>query len=132
MIFPGDKFLITPWDMDLSYGCNWDINSFNGLSFYFDNYNDLDWLNSFLSNESSEIRDMISERYKNLRSTKLNTVVINDMLNSYKTFLENSGAALRDSNLWYNYNVDEEIEIIRTWIYLRINFLDDYFSNRSI
>ena len=23
-----DKFLITPWDMDLSYGNNWDTNSF--------------------------------------------------------------------------------------------------------
>ena len=38
----------------------------------------------------------------------------------------NKGAALRDSKLWYEYDIEKEIEEIRTWIYNRIEFFDEY------
>ena len=126
-----DKFLITPWDMDLSYGNNWDTNSPNGSSFYFKSYLDLNWIDSFLSSESDEVRELISSRYKFLRNSKLTSEYIDEILNSYKEVLVTSGAAQRDSNLWYEYDIDAEIETIRSWINLRLAVLDDYFSNDS-
>ena len=53
---------------------------------------------------------------------------INSYLDSYKELLVNSGAASRDSERWYEYDVENEIETIREWAGRRIQFLDEYFS----
>ena len=53
---------------------------------------------------------------------------INGYLDSYKELLVNSGAAKRDSERWYEYDVEFEIEQIREWARRRIEFLDEYFK----
>lgn len=123
-----DNLLITPWDMDLSFGNNWDTNSSNGSSFYFKSYLDLDWIDSYLSRESDEVKKLISSRYKYLRNSKLTFEHIDEILDSYKETLLMSGAAQRDSDLWYEYDIDTEIETIRNWLDLRLAVLDNYFS----
>lgn len=124
-----DKMLITPWDMDLTFGNNWDSNVFNGESFYADSFSNKQWLDeNVLSYNSIELNYMIKQRYWELRKDVITMNTINNYLDNYKKILVDSGAAKRDSLKWYRYDIEEEIELIRTWCYNRIQFLDQYFK----
>lgn len=129
MIDKNDKFLITPWDMDLTFGNNWDPNVFNGESFYDKSCFDKSWLDINVYNiNSDKVNYLIKQRYWELRKDVITMDVINGYLDNYKTLLVESGAAFRDSNRWYRYDIEQEIEKIRTWANNRINFLDEYFK----
>ena len=116
----GDKVKKTPWDMDLTFGL-----TFN-MIYDYDGYNDLGIILYYKN--SPQINALIKDKYWELRNSSLNMDTINHYLDGYKEIIIESGASLRDSERWYDYDIDLEIEKIREWCFNRINFLDDYFS----
>ncbi len=122
-----DKLLITPWDMDLSFGDNWDVSSFNGESFDANSYLNGNWLDEYVL-ESNQLNNLIKQRYWELRKDTITMDNINKYLDEYKELLVSSGAAKRDSDRWYDYDIEYEIEQIRKWANNRIIFLDEYFK----
>ena len=54
---------------------------------------------------------------------------IEEYLNEYLKILTQDESTTRDSETWYEYNIDEEIENIKEWSRRRIEFLDRYFYN---
>ncbi|MBP3920877.1 MAG: CotH kinase family protein [Bacilli bacterium] len=120
------KILITPWDLDLTFGIDYSGTSTLKSKFVYDNYNDYIWiLDNVMDND---FNDLIKERYFELRNNIITKDTIDSYLDSYKELLVNSGAAKRDSERWYNYNIEYEIENIRTWANNRMMFLDEYFK----
>ena len=90
---------------------------------------DSNWLdNVVLSDLDSETLSLLKNRYWELRTDVITMDTINSYLDSYKDLLVNSGAAKRDSERWYEYDVEFEIEQIREWAKRRIEFLDEYFK----
>lgn len=123
------KIIITPWDMDLTWGLQWD--DYNELHSFFSMYSsaDANWINkNIVFNMDSHTFYLLKQRYWKLRNDVITMDVINSFLNSYKDTLVNSGAAMRDSERWYQYDVEYEIEQIREWARRRIDFLDEYFK----
>lgn len=121
------KIMITPWDMDLTWGLysssNNELLSFNKN----DSYKDLTLINCYNDDMDSKTLDLLKERYWELRKDVITMDTINEYLDSYKDVLINSGAAKRDSERWYEYDIEFEIEQIREWAKKRIEFLDEYF-----
>lgn len=123
-----DKLYITPWDMDLTFGNNWDSNNFNGESFDLYSYSNIQWLietNSWLNDYFFQV---LKNRYWELRKDVITINLINSYIDNYKNKLIYSGASQRDASLWYNYDIDFQIEQVREWLLCRIEFLDNYFK----
>lgn len=123
------KILITPWDLDLTFGIDYcyscDLKSIDA----FHNYYNLNWIdNNIVCNIDDETKVILKQRYWELRESVITMDTINGYLDSYKKLLVDSGAALRDSDRWYEYDIEFEIERIREWAEKRIDFLDEYFK----
>lgn len=123
------KILITPWDMDLTWGLEW--GSFSEISE--NNMNDFNfdygWIeDNIIKNMDEKTIAALKNRYWELRKNVITMDTINEYLDSYEELLVNSGAASRDSERWYEYDVQFEIEQIREWASRRIEFLDEYFK----
>lgn len=123
------KILITPWDMDLTWGLNWSDDADLHSVFSMESSSDINWMNENITkNMDSKTLSLMKQRYWELRKNVITMDTINGYLDSYKELLVNSGAAKRDSERWYEYDVEFEIEQIREWARRRIEFLDEYFK----
>ena len=123
------NILTTPWDMDLTWGLEWDdYDEFHSLFSVNSSFDDI-WLNEkIIFNMDSKTYDLLKQRYWELREDIITMDTINNYLDSYEKILVDSGAAARDSERWYQYDVEYEIERIREWANYRIQFLDEYFK----
>lgn len=127
---PFSKILITPWDMDLTFGLSWSETKSLHSSFSMGSSYDINWLNdNIVGDLDDEMLNILKDRYWELRRDVITMNTINRYLDSYKDVLVGSEAAKRDSEKWYNYDVEFEIEQIRKWADLRIKFLDEYFES---
>lgn len=118
-----DVVYIQPWDMEYTFGITYaevaERNVFKNLEDYKVIYTQI------YHENAPEINELLVDRYWELRKDILTKDYFDSLLDKYKNEL-NKGAALRDSKLWYEYDVEKEIEDIRTWLYNRLEFFDDY------
>lgn len=123
------KILTTPWDMDLTWGLRWGDYDELYSAFSMNSSIDGNWMyNGIRFNMDYKTFSMLKHRYWELRKDVITMNTINSYLDSYEKLLIDSGAALRDSERWYQYDVEFEIEQIREWASRRIQFLDEYFK----
>ncbi len=123
------KIIITPWDLDLTWGLFWSSSSELHSKFSMESSYDIDWMNNKITkNIDEQTFSLMKKRYWELRRDVITMDTINGYLDSYKEMLITSGAAERDSERWYNYDIEFEIEQIREWARRRIEFLDGYFK----
>lgn len=123
------KILITPWDLDLTFGLDYcEECELKSIDDFYNCYDDGLLTYNVLGDIDSETFNMLKQRYWQLRENILAIDNLNEYIDKYKKLLVESGAGQRDSDCWYEYDIEFEIEQIREWIKLRIDFLDDYFS----
>lgn len=120
-----DQIFIQPWDMEYSMGLNYNFKGKNYAEKKMDDYNEI---YTDFEHESKEINNLLINRYKELRKNILTKENIDKKLNKYINILD-KGSALRDSNIWYEYDIEQEIEEIRTWLYNRLDFFDNYIES---
>ena len=129
MINSQSKILITPWDMDLTWGLYWNLDKPLHSEYLSEKNFDASWLSdNVFNNVDQKTFSLIKKRYWQLRNNVLNMKTINNYLDNYEELLVNSGAAMRDSERWYEYDIEYEIDQIREWSEKRIVFLDEYFK----
>ena len=129
MVNSDSKVLITPWDLDLTWGLSWNSEPDFYSSFSMSSSSDIAWMdNNIVSDMDDEMFDLLRKRYWELRKNIITVDVICNYLDSYENLLIESGSSERDSSKWYPYNVQYEINQIREWAVRRIEFLDEYFK----
>lgn len=121
-----NEVYIQPWDMEYSFGLNYSIKDKLKLKINKEDYNKIYTI--FKHKNSKEINELIIKRYWELRKGILTEEYFDNLLDNYKEKLT-KGATSRDSKLWYEYDVEKEIEEIRTWIHKRIKFFDQYVKD---
>lgn len=114
---------IQPWDMEYTFGMVYDSNNDKLSEKNMGDFNKI--YVAFYHEDSPKINQLLIERYWDLRKNILTREYFDKLLNKYIYEL-NKGVSLRDSNEWYEYDVEKEIEEVRTWIYNRIEFFDEY------
>ena len=123
------KILITPWDMDLTWGLCWSFSSDLYSEFLSDTSSDATWMNNnIIKNMDDKTLSLLKKRYWELRKEVITMENINKYLDSYKTLLISSGSAQRNNDKWYKTDTGLEIERVRDWAEKRLAFLDEYFS----
>jgi len=113
-----EEVYIQPWDLEFTYG-----HYLNESWFPLLEYDKI--YCEFEQKDAPETNKLLINRYWELRKNVLNKKYFDNLLNRYLEDL-NKGAALRDSDKWNEYDIQKEIEKIRTWFYNRIDFFDEY------
>ena len=111
------KIFVHPWDMEWSFGITPQDNSRDSKIFDC----------TLIHPNAPEINKLLIKRYKELRKTILTKKYFDNKLDKYLNEI-NKGAAKRDSDKWYEYDVEKEIEDIRIWIYNRLDYMDEYIE----
>lgn len=116
------KVLITPWDLDMSFGYNWGSSETNLVE-------DSETVNnvSNLWTKSDYINDLLSNRYWDLRVSVFNMKNINEKIDSYYNLIKHS--IKRDNEKWLKTDLELETNKVREWIENRIEVLDEEFRN---
>ncbi len=121
-----DVFFCIPWDMDGTWGRNWDssISDYSGVL-----TNNL--FSRLLSTNSNNFRTELKEKWELLIENELKFENIIARFEEYKDNFINSGALDRENKKWENADVDLESEfiMIKSWLKERIDYLDDYFDD---
>lgn len=120
------KIFIQPWDMEYTFGLGFDSKKENLISKNNDDYNKI--YTKFIHESSPEINKLLIERYWELRQNILTKQYFEKLLDNYLKDL-NKGAALRDSEKWYEYDIEKELEDIKVWLFNRIEFFDEYVES---
>lgn len=124
--FNSNEVYIQPWDMEFTFGTKYEYRAVRNLFKNMNNYNEIE--TGFYHENAPEINKLLIKRYWELRENIFTKEYFDGLLNKYKSQLT-KGAALRESNKWYKYDIEKEIEEIRTWIYNRIDFFDKYVES---
>ncbi len=116
------QFIIYPWDLDASWGRNWD-STFLCAEHWLSNkcYNRLFELNVETS------LDLLQVRWGELRRNLLTHASLIDRFAGYSVLLMESGAFKREKFCWPEMDLDIELEIayISNWLDQRIVFMDN-------
>ena len=116
------KILLTPWDLDLTFGVDWDTKSRVNM----DRVNDIAPLN-FIN--AMEYKKDLKNRWVELRKNALTEKKLNQIIDNYYKELTFSGAIDREYEKWNKgENVESEFSQIKNWFKLRLKVLDNYIE----
>lgn len=118
-----DKLHVQPWDMEFCFGLRYSETNKANFEKVIDDYDKIKF--EIKNEDSDKINNLLINRYWNFRRSFLNKEYLDNLLDEYLNDL-NKGAASRDTELWLEYNVEEEIEEVRTWLHKRLNTYDNY------
>lgn len=113
------RFLITPWDMDMALGGNYDGNRYDKPA-KITSYNYKAPYNRILSYNMDNIQQDIKDLWYELKDGLLSAEHVDSILDSYADMFEKSGAWARECSKW-NFNpvpltqsVWEELEYVKS------------------
>jgi hypothetical protein len=121
-----EPFIIYPWDLDATWGRNWDSTYLppRGIqsNLYYNRPFNLD-VNNF--------NTRILNRWNDLKTELFFATALHNRFRDNAEILIESGALRREKLRWpeMHLNMDNELEYLDTWIDERIEYLDEYFTN---
>ena len=130
------KFLYTPWDMDITWGNNWDTDAHNLTIPYSLNatYNlpmESGPLYMLLINHDSYAWETLLDRYWELRSDLWSEENISRMLEEYENQIFGSGAYMRDMVRWPEGSYEEpelKLSVFKEYVSERLREIDLYYG----
>ncbi|MES2809616.1 MAG: CotH kinase family protein [Bacteroidota bacterium] len=122
------KFFYSVWDLDATFGRNWDGNTLSnatigaGANFM---------LYRLLELNTDNFKQLVKDRWNNLKSDQLSKNTINSRIETYRKQLASTGAFARESTLWFNptQNINTETEYMTNWYNAQFDLVDHYFNN---
>lgn len=134
--FRDSELTVIPWDLDISFGLNW-----SGEAPYYVYYdhkepqwtlygasNNNQLIQKMLYHDTNNIKKLSAARYFELRENVFAKENLIEVLSSYESTLNESGALIRDRERWPNSAYSNNNELLRNFISIRTDFLDAYFE----
>ena len=119
----GDEVYIQPWDMEFCFGLRYSGTAESNFEKSLEDYKEIRF--EIKNEDSDKINNLLIDRYWSFRKSTLNEKYLDELIDSYLDDL-NKGSAKRDTDLWLDYNIEEEIEQVRTWLHKRLIEYDKY------
>ncbi len=124
------RMIYIPWDLDRTWGhCRED-----GLDYPMDytvNYPMvITPIENLLNMDDERIKELLYEKYIQLRNDKWSDESISGMLEEYEKQAYGSGAFFRDADRWpQNYHDDnKDLSVFKEYVKQRIGYFDDYMN----
>lgn len=124
--------LVTPWDLDHSWGRKWDGSEELPDSLLFCHNK----LSIRLRHDYPHYVDSLEARWATLRASTFSQTHVEDLLDQYLDLYKDSGADLLETQLWSGRNeyygridldFDAERNYIKQWLTQHIAFLDNHY-----
>ncbi len=120
------KVILTPWDMDWTFGIDWDEN----ISGPKEQYEKVTQVNgSYISTNSPNFVYNIKKRWNYLKQEVFNEKKINNLIDNYYEQLTLSGAIEREYEKWGSHDISVELQEIKDWCKKRFVAVDEYIDN---
>ena len=119
-IFNGHRFLLTPWDMDMSLGGLGDGRYSEEITLPF-RYNNIAPFNRLYAQNTDGFKDEVKDRWQHLSSTLLSVASVHAALDSCATSFRVSGAWQREYEKWngnpvpLKEDIADEVGYIKGW-----------------
>ena len=128
------KFLITPWDFDLSWGneYHWAASYATAQYTFGSDTNlimDKNVVDVLLENGDENIRSLIVQRYEQLRENEWSEENMIHMLDVYEAQIFDSGAYAREQKRWphgHYVERDQELSHFKEYVKERLTAMDDF------
>ena len=118
------KVLITPWDLDLTFGINWDDNY--GAK---KQYEEVEIINEpFGIKDDETFKQKLKERWKHLSETVLSKKTVYEMIDETYGYLIKANALERENNKNYNADILKEKEELKEWYNKRFDVINQYIN----
>lgn len=114
------KIMLTPWDLDLTFGLEWAEG--------FLPYENLNIIYEIDTGSAEKYKENLKLRWNFLRKNVYNDEVINSIIDEYYKELTAGGAIKRESEKWGGEDFDSEIANIKSWCSKRWPIIDDYID----
>ena len=119
-ITEGHCFLLTPWDMDMSLGGNWD-GSYDDVLSDVNRYNHIAPFNRLYVQNIDSFADRLKSRWADYQHTLFSPERVNTILDHYGKSFITSGAWAREVSKWdgnpvpLSASVMDELEYVKSW-----------------
>ena len=131
------RFLITPWDFDLSWGneYNWAASYATGQYTFGSDTNlimDKNVVHVLMENNDENIKMLIAKRYKELRNLGWSEEAVMQMLDEYESQIFDSGAYEREANRWphaHYIEKEEKLSLFKAYVKERLKVMDEYVAD---
>jgi hypothetical protein len=119
----GQPFYLIPWDMDATWGRDWEGEALVGNEITFNLYKRI------MAADPDNFNQKMAVRWFQLRKSVLQTSVFMQHFRNYSEHLIVSGAENRERERWPESVIELslEIEYINSWAEKRLQQLDEYF-----
>ena len=129
--------LYSPWDLDQTFGNNWDWDEQNYIDSYGLKNNDnkfefnMSNIGSLKKLSDKNINKLLKEKYKSLKEQYLNQEYLNGLISEYEKDIFGSGAYIRDVNKWPDSSKDnyKDLSKFKKFVNSRLTSTDAYFNN---
>ncbi len=116
------KIILTPWDLDLTFGIDWLEHGFGK------NYEAYDTIVDLNLNNSENCKNNLKSRWKYLRKNVFNDKVIDKLITDYYNELTITGAIDRENSKWNAIDLSVEFNEIKDWCKKRFIVVDEYID----
>lgn len=121
------KVLITPWDLDLTFGLMlWDEQNSKFITQY-DRVEEVTEL--FGIREDTEFINYIKQRWQYLSQSQLSKEKVVNMINEQYNYLTKAGALERENSKYHNIDTANEIQKLKEWYNKRFEVINKYIKS---
>jgi hypothetical protein len=119
------KFKIAPWDMDGTWGRNWDASLSNTSSILTNNL-----YVRLIETDAGEFNELCKKQWMQMRADVLTLSSLLTHFKSYRHLFNKSKGINRENERWnLSLDINSEVSYIESWTIERLEFLDEYFNN---
>ena len=129
----GYRMYLIPWDTDLTWG---NVYVDDGDQLYVQwapehasDYLEWPFLDRLLKLDVENIRERAAERWEELRSSVLSDTHLQELMDTYRHEVQDSGAFARDAARWPDSRHDGDYEGMQSYMKERLAYLDKNFKN---
>ncbi|MCC8145507.1 MAG: CotH kinase family protein [Bacteroidales bacterium] len=131
------KMLITPWDLDGTFGRQWGGRETDAQLNFVEyttrvEHGENNLIRRLRDDNIAGFADLLKKRYDELRFTWFSAESLIDRFETYMDMFENSGAATRETERWRNGSFSSERAYLDDWIRKRVDFLNDQYGEPII
>ena len=122
----GNKIKLVPWDLDMTWGYNW-----NGEkpTLLYEDAESVYTIDGLLTN-SEKINNALKKRYFELRETVLSVENVFKIIDACHETIKYPIHS--DCDKWLKTDLDLEINQIKEWYKRRVEFLDSYLGGENV
>ena len=116
----GHRYLLSPWDMDMSFGGKWDGQYYESLA-NIKRYNRIAPFNRLIVQNIADFNDLLKSKWSALCETLFSCENISNRLDAYGKLFTVSGAWSREYEKWngnpvpLKEDITEELEYVKDW-----------------